>query len=129
MNALQGLRAAGYTVALFNAGQVRIKPQCPDEWLPRLMAAKPEIISSLLRERSQVLTTVEPVAELYGLAIIPDDRRFIQSCLRGKGNGERTALLSEYRQKWEAAFSAEPLLHCKENAGRFAANTWLREAL
>lgn len=129
MNTLQSLRETGYLVQLASAGQVRIRPAPPPEWMPRLRAEKAEIIRCLLREQSQPLKTVTQGAELVGLAIIPDDRQFIKLCLLGKTKEERTRLLNEYRRHWLAAEDAEPLLHCKENAGRNSANSWLRGAI
>lgn len=39
---------------------------------------------------------------------------------------QRTKACQAYSQVWQQAHDAEPLLHCKENAGRFAANCRLR---
>lgn len=38
----------------------------------------------------------------------------------------RVQACQAYSQVWQQAHDAEPLLHCKENAGRFAANCRLR---
>ena len=61
---------------------------------------------------------------LDGLALLREDRRFIEGRTRGR---HREALLSEYARRWKEAAAAEPVEFRKANGGRFAANSWLRE--
>ena len=46
---------------------------------------------------------------------------------RASGDGEREELLLEYVRVWRVAMAAESAVHERQNAGRFAANTWLRQ--
>ncbi len=55
-----------------------------------------------------------------------DDRAFIRECLSMVTGNEYLALVNEYLEQWRKAAEAEPVEHKKENASRFAANTWLR---
>lgn len=121
------VRGSGFTVELIDADQVRIKPQCPAEWLPELKAAKLDIIQALMMEKNPPLFLVKESPQLRGLQIIPDDRRFIEACLADKTREEINNLLVEYRRCWLAAVDKEPARHRKENAGRCAANSWLRQ--
>ena len=83
------------------------------------------IVQKLLAEQSP-LYIIKTSPQLQDLAIIYDDRQFIERLVAGKPPEDITELLSEYRIYWMKAADAEPRHHCKENAGRFAANTWLR---
>jgi hypothetical protein len=127
VNALQKLRDSGFTVELVNGDLLRIRPQCPPGWLSTLKAAKPEIIAVLRLEQRPPLYIVKTSPQLRGLAVIRDDRLFIEACIAGKTHDEIIELLSQYRSHWLEAVTAERSTHCKDNAGRFAANTWLRE--
>ncbi|MBV0932032.1 TubC N-terminal docking domain-related protein [Marinobacterium weihaiense] len=60
----------------------------------------------------------------------PGDAEFINKALEHCSSEWRHQLLTEYRAKWlTAAGSPELLEHQRDNAGRFAANTWLRTRL
>ena len=56
-----------------------------------------------------------------------DDRRYVRVLLDGLGRADRLALLRGYAEAWEAGEAAEPSLVKRENAGRKAANIWIRE--
>lgn len=62
-----------------------------------------------------------------GLKITPDDLDFMRKMLPFD-NGSRRALLEEYAQLWLETMADTPKPHQKQNAGRRAANTWLRHA-
>lgn len=61
---------------------------------------------------------------LEGLGLLREDWQFIERRARGV---HREALLSGYAERWRTAAAAEPLEFRKANAGRRAANAWLRE--
>lgn len=55
-----------------------------------------------------------------------DDTGFIDSALLYRSAEDKSALLNEYLNRWRQAELKETSPHQKENAGRFAANVWLR---
>lgn len=57
---------------------------------------------------------------------LPEDVAFLAWHLP-KCTTARNQAIREYVSRWREAMAAEPLDHCKQNRGRFAANTWLRE--
>ncbi|MBQ0719123.1 MAG: hypothetical protein KBT88_12195 [Gammaproteobacteria bacterium] len=93
------------------------------------LAAHSSVTAASKARAGQPLSIVKIAPQLRGLAINFEDRKFIETCLRGKSRERKTALLSEYRQRWLTAEAAEPVPHRKENAGRSAANSWLRKHL
>jgi len=104
-------------------------PHCRPEFLRAFARALAE---RLERERRAEPET-EPAPEtpprphpLEGLNLPREDWQFIEA--RTRGRRDRDALLAEYRRRWLAAAAAEPIEFRKANAGRFAANAWLREA-
>ncbi|MBT00621.1 MAG: hypothetical protein CMI01_18410 [Oceanospirillaceae bacterium] len=109
-------------IDLFAIGErvaLSLEPQPVPDWLP-----PPPATPRLDEHRDKVLfLTVEALADL---PLLPDDKRFITpklACFTGR---ERHRLLSEYRRRWLEAAENEPVEYRKDNAGRFAANTWLR---
>lgn len=56
-----------------------------------------------------------------------DDRRYVRVLLDGLWRADRLALLRGYAEAWEAGEAAEPSPVKRENAGRKAANIWIRE--
>lgn len=63
-----------------------------------------------------------------GCEVLREDLVFIKGRLP-TGTVKRNAMQRAYAACWLAAMDQEPLSHRKENAGRFAANTALREGL
>ncbi|WP_231371006.1 hypothetical protein [Thioalkalivibrio sp. ALJ16] len=63
---------------------------------------------------------------LAGLPLLREDRFFIERCLVGRT--DRHEMLAGYRREWLAAADAEASEIKRDNAGRRAANAWLREA-
>lgn len=61
-----------------------------------------------------------------GLEIVKDDRLFIRGLLGHKMFWRQT--LSEYKQTWRATMESVEQPHKQQNAGRRAANSWLRES-
>jgi hypothetical protein len=62
---------------------------------------------------------------LDGLALLPDDHRWLRSLLQALPVTRQRELLTEYRQHWLKAYEKETINHKKSNRGRFAANTWI----
>ncbi|KAA0873530.1 TubC N-terminal docking domain-related protein [Nitrincola tapanii] len=64
------------------------------------------------------------------LPLLWDDQVWIDGLIQYRSEHERQALLTEYRAHWLAAAGAPELKsYQRDNAGRFAANTWLRTRL
>lgn len=56
-----------------------------------------------------------------------DDLKWVSQQLAQLPTAYRAKACTAYSKVWREAHDAEPKLHCKENAGRFAANSRLRE--
>lgn len=65
---------------------------------------------------------------LDDLPLTREDVRYIQDCLRQGGVGDAQPVLAAYVSCWQAAAQGVPDRQ-RDNAGRRAANTFLREAL
>ncbi|WP_374962920.1 hypothetical protein [Spongiibacter tropicus] len=82
--------------------------------------------------RKSAKSATPPVFELSieafnrdGIEITPDDLAFLRQRLP-LTPVKRDALLAQYRETWQQAMQNENAPHRKQNKGRFAANTWLR---
>jgi len=60
------------------------------------------------------------------LPLLPDDKQFLTDFLQGKTHADKSALLAGYRRQWDEASSGETQEHRRDNAGRSAANRWIR---
>ncbi|MCX2979747.1 hypothetical protein EYC98_02590 [Halieaceae bacterium IMCC14734] len=80
---------------------------------------------TLLAEVSKTWQPAQVIDFLTGCEIVPEDARFILDHLPTDRRA-RIATLNNYRAVWIDASTNEPVPHKKENAGRLAANTWLR---
>ena len=86
----------------------------------------------LLAELTGKEAANDPILPLYcaadlDLALLRADQIFIDRLILYRSRSERCSLLNEYRLRWLAAAGAGNLLeHQRDNAGRFAANSWLR---
>jgi len=56
-----------------------------------------------------------------------EDRVFNHQRLLGIYGKKRLDLVNQYLDEWQKGSDAEPEGHRKENAGRYRANTWLRD--
>ena len=66
---------------------------------------------------------------LAGLALLPDDQRWLRSLLQALPITRQRELLTEYRKHWLNAYNKEATDHKKSNRGRFAANSWISTQL
>lgn len=64
---------------------------------------------------------------LAGLPLLREDRAYIERQLARLPDRDRHGLLMEYRSRWLVAADADPSEVRRDNAGRHAANTWIRE--
>lgn len=66
-------------------------------------------------------------AENQGLGLLLDDKKWLRKiCAKGEKATLRE-VLKQYAELWLSSMNEEPLTHKKQNVGRFAANTFLRE--
>jgi len=61
--------------------------------------------------------------------LLRDDRRFLARLLEPLMREAQGRVMWAYRAAWQDGEAAEPLPHRKENAGRKAANIWVREMM
>lgn len=92
----------------------RVTPLTPEKTAPEDCAAEPAL----------------PITRLYfiglGIDVLPEDIAHLRWFLP-KDGPEHNVAVREYVERWQAARDAEPAEQKKQNRGRFAANTWLRE--
>lgn len=65
----------------------------------------------------------------HGLQLLPDDMRWIKAICYGVSSHKLKSLLEQYTYLWIHIMEKETSNQKQQNAGRFAANTLLREAL
>lgn len=65
-------------------------------------------------------------AEYLDLPLLYEDMVFVDSYLERLMPKDATDVLRHYEEVWIKATEDEPNVIRKENAGRFAANTWIR---
>ncbi|MGO2010056.1 hypothetical protein [Vreelandella alkaliphila] len=83
------------------------------------------------QRRATVTTRIEPWLALIEkrCGLLAEDRRFIRLRLATRQHGEAMQLAEGYSTAWEQAAMREQRAHVKNNAGRQAANRWLKKAL
>lgn len=86
-----------------------------------LVNHRDDIVSSLVRECDEQANIVINKLELK------DDRDFVIRKLQGISGYQRLAIVTDYVLTWQEAAKDEPIEFRKQNSGRRAANTWLRE--
>ena len=124
MQIIQPLVNRGLAVSLAG-GRIKIMPKSliDDEVRNYIQANREQIYSALMNSNS----FEDPLNDLN---LLFDDRVFIEGLLSRCRNRNRVPILKQYREKWlEAASNPELKTHQKDNAGRFAANSWIRAHL
>lgn len=81
--------------------------------------------------RANVTTRIEPWLALIEkrCGLLTEDRRYIRLRLATQQHGEAMRLAKGYSAAWEQAAKEEQRAHVKNNAGRQAANRWLKRQL
>ena len=64
-----------------------------------------------------------------GLDLLRDDEEFISKCVHTLAmyNKDIHGILNRYVRLWLSAYAKESIDHKKDNQGRYAANTYIRE--
>ena len=115
------IRDAGIELSLTDDYRLRAFGKgLSDEKLEPLRAHRDEIIDHLCGEQFQF--------EICRISL-PDDVGFIVRRLRHASNQTRLAVVRRWHSEFAKAWQAEPAMVKKDNAGRFRANSWLREKL
>lgn len=122
---LHDLRSLG--VALTTDGE-QLKLSAPTgiltpERVSVIKRAKPALIQLLMPPDDHRGLTLHCAA--LGIELLPDDARYLLALLPCPRK-RRLETLNQYLALWQQAAEQEPVGHKKQNAGRFAANTWLR---
>lgn len=83
------------------------------------------------QRRATVTTRIEPWLALIEkrCGLLAEDRRFIRLRLATRQHGDAMQLAEGYSTAWEQAAMQEQRAHVKNNAGRQAANRWLKRQL
>lgn len=63
------------------------------------------------------------------LPLVFDDRKFVEDMIGNESEQIIAMALEGYAAVWDEASAKEAKRHRKDNAGRFAANTFLREVI
>ncbi len=89
---------------------------------------KLEALKLLYGEHDSSPTTDHELAEhkINGLRL-REDREFVYRKLKGTYGEKRLTLVIQYFDEWQKGSDAETNVNKIENAGRYRANTWLRD--
>jgi len=94
----------------------------------------PERVSAIKRVKPALIQLLMPPEDQHGLILhcaalrvelLPDDARYLLALLPYPRK-KRLGALNQYVALWQQAAEQEAVEHRKQNAGRLAANTWLR---
>lgn len=98
--------------------RIKSDPLYPFGWISRA--------HTYALKQTQIIA-VDPLAPLIaqGLELVPDDRRYLLDSLAAMTPEQGCKTLAGYATTWLAAIIDQPS-HQRQNAGRLAANTWLR---
>ena len=67
------------------------------------------------------------ILESAGMDLLREDLSFISHLLWRSNPAEQSSLIHQYAVVWRQAMDAVEVPHRKQNAGRRAANGWLRQ--
>lgn len=83
------------------------------------------------QRRATVTTRIEPWLAMIEkrCGLLAEDRRFIRLRLATQQHAEAMRLADGYSAAWEQAAMQEQRAHVKNNAGRQAANRWIKRQL
>lgn len=77
----------------------------------------------------RVLAQFDLKLNALGLGMLTGDKWFLFENLKSCDPAILSAALEDYKKVWLQAEEAEPVEHMKQNAGRRAANTFIREVV
>lgn len=112
---------------------IRRNPQPPAESETRAVtgfqakSANPQNPQPLPRIAEPALPITREHFAGLGVHLLADDLAFLRWHLP-RATAARNAAVREYVRRWHEAMDAEPVEYRTDNAGRRAANTWLRTA-
>ena len=88
--------------------------------------AKLEVVISVPPQSTDIFEAFFEQAKQAGIELLPDDKRWLRSLGYSQIN---RLLLSEYIARWLDTMDQEEATFKKQNKGRWAANTYIRETL
>ncbi len=116
---VESIRDAGIELGVTDDYRLRVFGKgLSDEKLERLKVHRDEIIDQLCGEQFQL--------EVFRITLA-GDIGFIVKRLQHASNQTRLAVVRRWHSEFAKAWQAEPDGIKKDNAGRFRANSWLRE--
>ena len=115
------IRSQGFELSVTPDYRLKVSGDEPSsEQLAFLKEYRDEIIDKLCGEKFQF--------EVFRITL-PDDVGFILKRLQHASNRTRLAVIRRWHSEFAKGWQAEPNGIRKDNAGRFRANSWLREEL
>lgn len=102
-----------------------------NQWETRgkLAAENRETLDAEIEPKSFLEETLTSLASDDALELLPDDHRWLKAILYGVADENVSDFLNRYKSAWLDAMQRIKLPHQRQNAGRFAANTWIRRKL
>ena len=101
--------------------------------VPKIRNSYPKDYKSELEAAKKLFTSDVPFTDqelaehkINGLRL-RDDREFVYRKLKGTYGEKRLDLVNQYFDEWRKGSDAETNVNKIENAGRYRANTWLRD--
>lgn len=95
----------------------------------KLTAENRETFDAEIEPKSFLEETLTSLASHDALELLPDDHRWLKAILYGVADKSVSELLNRYKRVWLDAMPPINLPHQRQNIGRFAANTWVRNTL
>lgn len=90
-----------------------------------------ELVKKSIDDQKAFINIIEDFLlefEKAGLRLLPEDKRWLRKICVGVSGSRLKSLMEQYSYYWRTSMMKEALPQKQENAGRFTANTFLREA-
>ena len=94
-------------------------------WTPGTCGTSQKTLAEAEGREAEPLPVTMTYFRAQGVGLQPEDLAFLRWHLP-KPTQSRNVAIGRYIKTWRLAAEEEPVPHRKENAGRFAANCWLR---
>lgn len=92
-------------------------------------AKSPSIVARDILDSKMTLEQILIKSKSINIELLEEDVEFLKKCHTHAPQDKRGRLLATYVYHWLTVMKKEPLPQKKQNIGRFAANTFLRESL
>lgn len=81
------------------------------------------------KKNMEVLKNFFSLSKAQGVELLRDDQLHVSNLTKGLQTATLRNIVFEYLKVWKTHMDMEGTEHRKQNKGRFAANTWIREYL